>query len=296
MGPRVTRTQQHKRLGASRTQVLGLVAGAMVVVLVVAQLGPAVAVPASTPTGSTAAAVDSSPPAPAGAPLEIGAAALRTRYEPIAKAGPFRVRSFRPAPPPRPDRPPERRVEEPQRERYYKPPDPKVLELRLTGFMGEGEARVAILEEGMGQGRGILAKKGDAIATAQVAEVMTDSLVIVLGGERSTVSFADPTVKLPLEAAQRVAAFMPESQLNMAGGIAGNGSLTTTGSTGSSGGGVVLQDDEKKAVLERLKARRAAANAAATGAPPPAPPAPETPGAPTPPPTTTTTPPAGGSP
>lgn len=294
MGRRVT--QQLKRVGASRTQVLGLVAGAMVLVLVVAQLGPAVVVPTSAPSGSTAAAVDSIPPALPGAPLEIGAAALRTRYEPIAKAGPFRVRSFRPAPPPRNDRPPERPREERPREKYSAPPDPKVLELRLTGFLGEGEARVAILEEPMGQGRGILAKKGDALGAAQVAEVGTDSLVIVVGDARTTIGFGDPTVKLPLEATPRVAAFMPESQLNMAGGIAGNGSLTTTGPSGSSGG-VVLQDDEKKAVLERLKARRAAANAAATGAP--APPAatdvPPPAGAPAPP-TTTTTPPAGGSP
>ncbi len=299
MGRRVTLQlkthQQLKRLGASRTQVLGLVAGAMVLVLVVAQLGPAVVVPASAPTGSTVAAVDSSPPAPAGAPLEIGAAALRTRYEPIARAGPFRVRSFRPAPPPRPRE--ERPREERPRERYSPPPDPKVLELRLTGFMGDGDRRVAILEEPMGQGRGILAKKGDALGAAQVAEVSTDSLVIVVGDKRTTITFAEPTVSLPLEATPRVAAFMPESQLNMAGGVAGNSSLTTTGS--SSGGGVVLQDDEKRAVLERLKARRAGANAAATGtppappagAPPPAPP----PGAPpagaapaTPPPTTTT--------
>lgn len=287
MGRRVTTTTTPtRRLGASRTQVLGLVAGGMVVVLVLAQLGPAVAVPTAAPSGSTAAAVDSSPAALPGAPLEIGAAALRTRYEPIAKAGPFRVRSFRPAPPPRPEAP--RPRDERPRERYSPPPDPKVLELRLTGFMGEGDRRVAILEEPMGQGRGILAKKGDALGAAQVADITTDSLVIVHGEKRTTITFADPTVSLPLEAAPRVAAFMPESQLNMAGGVAGNSSLTTTGSSG--GGGVVLADDEKRAVLERLKARRAGANAAATGAP--APPAPPGAGAPPPAPPAGATPPA----
>lgn len=247
-----------------RTLALAGVAGLLILVLVLSQLGGQAAAAKKAAEASTAAAVDTRSAPPVGAPRGLATADLKVRYEPITKKAPFQVRSFRPAPPPSRDPGPRR---EPDRPRYSPPPDPKSVEVRLTGFTGQGDARIAILEEIAGA-RALFVKKGDKLGAAEVAAVGTDSIVVTLNGAEATVPLGEQH-KLPLEASAKLERLGPDmAAANVAAGAGGGGGAPA----------VQVSEDDKKSILERLRAKRAAqlnpgaappAGAPPAGAPPP---------------------------
>jgi hypothetical protein len=229
----------------SRTKALAAAASLLVLALAVdTAMGPSdgTGSPAASPTHG--AAVGSGVPVVlAGAPRDLDAAALQARYAPIKRAQPFRVRSFEPVRPPR--------HESGAPVTGYVPPprplvhhvDPEKVELRLTGFVGAGETRLAILEVPDGSGKGVLVKEGATLPGAvEIAAVGTDSIAVVDSGTRKVVPLGEP-VTLPL---------VVQASLELLAPI--NRDAVPTSSGG--GSAPALSTEDREAVLRRLRERR----------------------------------------
>jgi hypothetical protein len=224
---------------ARRQQALAIVAGLLVGGFLLDQLLGSK--PSADPAQSDApdvAAVGT--PAPAGAPRDLDAGALESRYAAVVDEEPFRTRSFRPRPTPRarPSARPTRRRED--------PPPPAKLELRLTGLLGQGEGRVGVLEQ-RGSGKGILAHPGLELGELSVAAVHTASITIVEGESRRDLPLGEELI-LPQEFERQLVALKTtttESSRHRAGR-----------SPGGTQPAVEVSAEDRQKILERLRNRR----------------------------------------
>jgi len=186
--------------------------------------------------------------APLGAPTGADLAALRKRYRSVLKARPFRARSFDP---PKKGAPPSEDPEPEEGETAE--PTPGTVTLWLTGVVGSGAARRAILEH-RATGKGLFASAGLKVGGRKILRV--DALAVVLGpppkGEKPKAKPKELTLKLgeslelPLSASDQLRELTPSE----AGKVVVKSSYKPK---------VELTETKRLTILERLKARRKAA-------------------------------------
>ncbi len=215
-----------------RKPLLGTIAGALLCLLAMDALTPTLTA-TRPPRGDAAPAADQDPRAePVPSP---DLTALRQRYQVILRARPFITNTFLPQKKPKTSK---RRK---QKEQRRDPPKPTQLRLRLTGFLGQGALRAAVLEEG-GSGRGLLARQGDQLGPHAVARVQSASLVFLDDEEERELSLGDP-LELPLELSESLQRFHEASS-------------SPKTPVASQRGSPPISEDKKNSILERLRKRR----------------------------------------
>lgn len=230
---------------AKRTLVLGALALVGVSAVAVDQLvlGPE----GAQTTAADAASVGSKTlvVVPLGAPPGADLAELRQRYRPVTLKRPFEERSFKERPKPR------RRDPEPTRRPDPRPtqPKPEELSLRLTAFLGHGEARMGLFEA-RGSGKAVFASKGKTVAGYTVAAVGTTSVTVVASAKESQAETKrelqlGESLVLPLSARESLEPLQPDGTRKK-----DTGPVTTKTKLPE------LSEDKKMSILERLKARR----------------------------------------
>lgn len=208
---------------------------------------------AKKPTGSTASKKTAAKKsfAPLGAPVGVGSEALLERYKVILEARPFVRRSFRPKPKRapvvrRPARKPER---DPQ---PVKPSGPPPISVRLTGLIGDGTDRSAVLEN-YTTGEGLFLKQGTSLGPYSVVRVEAATLVVKDGSGERTLALGD-ALTLPASAKSHFKKLGPKRP--------DPGTVPERGRRRSRSGykpPIKLSAGRRKSILERLKARRRAA-------------------------------------
>lgn len=234
---------------AVRTKALAAAAACSVLYLVVTTIQEPGA-STSSRGGGDAAPTTSALVVLAGAPRDLDRKGLAERYRPIRSADPFKPRSFDPPPPPRRE---PRRPERPalgERQTVSAPRDPEKVDLRLTGFLGQGEARRAVLEETSGNGRGLMVTAGLSLGPVSVASVGTDSITFTFtdGDQQKAVELGS-SIELPKAVSDKLESLKATSS---------DVAAVTTGSSSSSGGDAApaVSTEDRQAILERLRERR----------------------------------------
>lgn len=231
---------------ALRTKILGALAAAAVLYAVVSSVQE----PGRSTSSSgraDAAPATSAVVVLAGAPRDLDRQGLAERYRPIRTADPFKPRSFEPPRPPRTPPPPRPTEPSPGERRPLSRRDPENVDLRLTGLLGHGEARLAVLEDG--SGKGLFAIAGASLGPVSVAAVGTDSVTFSFeeGGRTRSVELGD-MIQLPKAV---------ESKLEPLKATGGDVAAVSTGAAAASGSAApAMSDEDRQAVLERLRERR----------------------------------------
>ena len=173
-------------------------------------------------------------------------AELRKRYRPIVLKGPFKTRDFKT----RRARPRETpRENDPEPVRPRKPGD---LLLRLTSFLGHGEARVGLFED-RSSGTALFAKPGETLAGVAVKKVESERVVVLVAGKERSYGIGE-TLTLPASARGVLKPLRPAGSVKTE-------SKRYTGTTKLP----ELSEKKKMSILERLKARRRASKLRAEG-------------------------------
>lgn len=235
---------------AVRTKALAAVAACSVLYLAVSMVQE----PGTSSTsraGADAAPTGSAVVVLAGAPRDLDRKGLTERYRAIRSAEPFKPRSFDPPPPPR--RAAERRTPElGERQPVSRPRDPEKVDLRLTGLLGHGEARRAVLEETSGSGKGLVATAGLSLGPVSIAAVGTDSITFTfVEGEQKKDLELGGSIELPIAVQSKLETLKVTSSDVAAVTTGGN-----AGSTGGSSAAPAVSAEDRQAVLERLRERR----------------------------------------
>ncbi|MGE0710172.1 MAG: hypothetical protein AB7N76_07525 [Planctomycetota bacterium] len=179
---------------------------------------------------------------PVGAPQGADYAALQKRYAALRLKQPFKERDFKDKPRALPQVPrAERRREEPTTPGQPKAPEP--LDLRLTGLMGDGPARVGIFEQ-RGSGKAVFAHAGRMMGLVEVASIGSATVTVVDKGQRRELTLGD-TLAFP--ASITLETLQPE-------GSRKEPEKKTVGADGKAL--PEISDKKKMSILERLKARR----------------------------------------
>lgn len=230
---------------AKRTMILGALALLGVAAVAVDQLvlqpeGGATSAADAASVGSQTVVV-----VPLGAPPGADLAELRQRYRPVTLKRPFEERSFKDRPKPR------RRDPQPTRRADPRPTQrqPEQLSLRLTAFLGHGEARMGLFEA-RGSGKAVFASKGKTVAGYTVAAVGTTSVTVVASAKEGETPkprelALGESIELPLSARDALEPLQPDGTRKKE-----TGPVTTKTKLPE------LSDKKKMSILERLKARR----------------------------------------
>jgi hypothetical protein len=239
---------------ALRTKLLGAVAAGAVLYAVVDAVQAPGASTISTAPGDVAA-TGSAVVVLAGAPRDLDRKALAERYRPIRSAQPFKPRSFDPPPPPRRSAPDRREPALGEKRQLAAPPPPDKIDVRLTGFLGRGEARRAVLEETNSSGKGLVVTAGLSLGPVSVAAVGTDSITFTFTGEDDAQK-KDLALGSSIELPKAVSSKLETLKVT-SGDVA---AVTTTGGSSAASGGdtssAPVSAEDRQAVLERLRERR----------------------------------------
>lgn len=235
---------------AVRTKALAAVAAGAVLLLAVKQ-----ATTPDAPGGAAGGAGQSAPVGSvtlllAGAPRDLEQAELKKRYAPIGAVKPFQPRSFATVAPVSTGGAPAGGRRGGVRPTLASPTPPDRLELRFTGLLGQGDERVAVLEEFTGAGRGILARQGAIVGPIEIAVIGTDSITVVEGEDRKKVDLGD-NVFVPSVVNARLEALKPPVPEGLARPAAGSSSSGTVGTPAPA-----VSSEDRQAILERLRERR----------------------------------------
>ncbi len=220
-------TEQRRKI------VLTVVAVALVGLLGSQALLPGGPQAANSPTAGGAVAPVGSKALP-GAPPGLTRPELAKRYTTVLDAGLFIERSFK-------ERPKNAPKPKPRRPVSTEPSEPAGISLRLTGVLGEGDARCGVLEE-RGTGKGLVAATGLEIGDAKVTGVSTTALVLERAGKREEIPLGE-VLTLPASARSAL------TQLKVTTKAA---KKPSAGSTPA----VEISSDKRMSILEKLKAAR----------------------------------------